>query len=41
MRVGDLTWLLLYVVTVPTGTADEVHGTSRMGEVLAQGALLR
>ena len=41
VRIGHLTWLLLYVATVPTGTADEIHGTSRMGEVLTQGAFLR
>ena len=41
VRKGHLTGLLLYVATVPTGTANVVHGTSRVGEVLTQSTLLR
>ena len=40
-RVGHLAGLLLYMSTVPTGTAYVVHGTSRTGEVLTQSTLLR
>ena len=35
IQVGD------YMATVPTGTANVIHGTSRVGEVLTQGTLLR